>query len=41
MSADVLPDETIRTNGMNGFILKPFDPDSLFERIQQILPRIS
>lgn len=40
MSADVLSDEEVGSNGMNGFILKPFDPDSLFERIQQVLPRV-
>jgi len=39
MSADELPDETINANGMNGFILKPFDPDSLFEQIQRVLAR--
>lgn len=39
MSADELPDETVSTNGMNGFILKPFDPDSLFEHIRRVLDR--
>lgn len=37
MSADELTDEEVNSNGMNGFILKPFDPDSLFDRIQQVL----
>lgn len=41
MSADELPDETIASNGMNGFILKPFDPDALVERIQEVLPGFS
>lgn len=40
MSADDLSDEEVTANGMNGFILKPFDPESLFDRIQQVLPRV-
>jgi CheY-like chemotaxis protein len=37
MSADVVPDEQLVQNQMDGFVLKPFESDSFFQKVKALL----